>query len=315
MSSCSCINTHFISLYRALQNLELDEGFLWIPDLENKLDEGFLWIPVRIMLLLAKRLIGLNLQSLVILFLVICDYFLLFSTIPLILFISQSVSIKVLQPPQDPNKVLTEQEQFSQNLTKGLPFIISTFSTNVPAGLSIYWIVNNILTTIISSAVKNSLKDEALPAEVDRMIADIESRASSTGARKVSSSDGLSASRRAMLAVLKEKKKSFDPATIKEVQSLETMENEVVGNDNNINEIEENVAVAEDEAPKGPIGKMLKAGNDMAQKARNEEMSRFAEASASAMESSSANTVTNVMPSQRPNSEGVNEKNAKKKKN
>ena len=187
----------------------------------------------------------------------------LFLTIPLILFISQSVSIKVLQPPQDPNKVLTEQEQFSQNLTKGLPFIISTFSTNVPAGLSIYWIVNNILTTIISSAVKNSLKDEALPAEVDRMIADIESRASSTGAGKVSSSDGLSASRRAMLAVqesTEKKKKSFDPATIKEVQSLETMENEV-GNDNNINEIEENVAVAEDEAPKGPIGKMLKAGN------------------------------------------------------
>lgn len=101
-----------------------------------------------------------------------------------------------------------------------------------------------------------------------------------------------------MLAVqesTEKKKKSFDPATIKEVQSLETMENEV-GNDNNINEIEENVAAA-DEAPKGPIGKMLKAGNDMAQKARNEEASRFAEASASAMENSSANTVTNVMPS------------------
>ena len=41
----------------------------------------------------------------------------------------------------------------------------------------------------------------------------------------------------------------------------------------------------EDPSPKGPIGKMLKAGNDMAAKASEKDAARFAEASASAMDS------------------------------
>ena len=63
-----------------------------------------------------------------------------------------------------------------QNLTGNLPFIVAFFSVNVPSGLALYWIVNNAMTTAITAAVKNSLKDEPVPAEVDRMMAQVSIR-------------------------------------------------------------------------------------------------------------------------------------------
>ena len=97
-----------------------------------------------------------------------------FFSIPVILFISQTLSQKVLQPPKDPNRVLSDQEKTTQGVLNNLPFIIAFFSLNVPAGLGIYWILNNILTTAITVIVKGSLKSDELPAEVDKMMAAIE---------------------------------------------------------------------------------------------------------------------------------------------
>lgn len=312
----------FISLYRALQNLvaenKLDEGFLWIPDLEGPIYDAppgktFEWVSS---LFSGSPILGMT------------DT-LAFLTIPLILFVSQSISIKVLQPPKDPNAVVTEQEQLGKQITSALPFIIATTSTNVPAGLSVYWIVNNILTTLISVTVKNSLKEEALPAEVDRMMADIENRAISAngggGRGGGGSADGMSASRRAMMAVQdskEKKKKSFDPETIKEVQTIEAIEAEaeIVA----ASAVEGGTAEEDPDAPKGPIGKILKAGNDMAAKSREEDAARFAEASASAMTETGETGSSDIMPSQRANPEGMkkrkkrakpSQKNSKKKKN
>jgi YidC/Oxa1 family membrane protein insertase len=267
----------FISLYRALQNLvaenKLDEGFLWIPDLEGPTynaapGQTFDWIKTAIE---GSPILGQH------------DT-LAFLTIPLILFISQTISMKVLQPPQDPNKVLTDQEQFSKSLTNNLPFIVAFFSVNVPAGLALYWIVNNVLTTVITSVVKNSLKDEVLPAEVDRMMAGIGGGAVGGGG---SNSGGLSASKRAMQQVREstnKKKKSFDPAVIAEVQTEEAKEAVAAAT---AAAAEAVVAPTEDEAndpdaPKGPIGKLLKTVNDRAVDATKEDADRFAEASAAA---------------------------------
>eukprot|EP00607_Mallomonas_marina_P007311 CAMPEP_0182418796 /NCGR_PEP_ID=MMETSP1167-20130531/3171_1 /TAXON_ID=2988 /ORGANISM="Mallomonas Sp, Strain CCMP3275" /LENGTH=422 /DNA_ID=CAMNT_0024593195 /DNA_START=227 /DNA_END=1495 /DNA_ORIENTATION=- len=157
----------FISLYRALQNLvaenKLDEPFLWIPDLEGPVysappSESLDWV---------KSIIGgspkLGWEDTI-----------AFLTIPVILFISQSISSKLLQPPRDPNKPMTEQEQFSQGLVQNIPFIIAFFSLNVPAGLAVYWIVNNILTTVVTVIVKQQFKDDELPLEVVSMMAQIE---------------------------------------------------------------------------------------------------------------------------------------------
>ena len=169
----------FISLYRALLNLvgenKLDEPFLWIPDLEGPVytsppSESLDWL---------KSVISGN-PSLG------WSDTLAFLSLPLILYVSQTVSMKILQPKKDPNRVMTEQEQFSQGLVNNLPFIVAFFSLNVPAGLSIYWIVNNILTTVITVAVKEQYKNDALPVEVDQMMALIDSPVRSNNGPKVS---------------------------------------------------------------------------------------------------------------------------------
>lgn len=172
----------FISLYRALTNLvaenKLDEPFLWIPDLEGPIytkptAEAANWIKS---IFTGTPELGWH------------DT-LAFLSLPLILFVSQSVSMKILQPPRDPNRVMTEQEQFSQNILNYLPVIVAFFAINVPAGLSVYWIINNALTTLITVAVKATIKDDGFPPEVERMMALIDSSSSSSAVlKKVSSS-------------------------------------------------------------------------------------------------------------------------------
>lgn len=152
----------FISLYRALTNLvaenKLDEPFLWIPDLEgptytNRPELGN-WLST---IVTGNPSLGWHDT--------IC-----FLSLPLILYVSQSISQKILQPPKDPNRVMTEQELFSQGLVNNLPFVVAFFSINVPAGLALYWIVNNLLTTAVTLALKSQIKDEPFPLEVQRMM-------------------------------------------------------------------------------------------------------------------------------------------------
>ena len=81
------------------------------------------------------------------------------------------VNAQIMQPPKDPNRVLTDQELTSQGIINNLPFIVAFFSLNVPAGLGLYWIINNILTTVITQIVKANLKDEPMPMEVEKMMA------------------------------------------------------------------------------------------------------------------------------------------------
>ena len=73
--------------------------------------------------------------------------------------------------PRDETKPMTEQEEVTQRLVNNLPFITAFFSLNVPAGLAVYWIINNILTTAITLLVRNNFKDEQMPLEVAEMMA------------------------------------------------------------------------------------------------------------------------------------------------
>ena len=73
--------------------------------------------------------------------------------------------------PRDETKPMTEQEEVTQRLVNNLPFITAFFSLNVPAGLAVYWIINNILTTGITLLVKNNFKDNEMPFEVAEMMA------------------------------------------------------------------------------------------------------------------------------------------------
>ena len=76
--------------------------------------------------------------------------------------------------PRDTSKEMTEQEQMSQSLVNNLPFVTAFFSLNVPAGLAVYWIINNILTTGITLLVRNNFKDEQMPPEVAVMMAEVD---------------------------------------------------------------------------------------------------------------------------------------------
>ena len=73
--------------------------------------------------------------------------------------------------PRDETKPMTEQEEVTQRLVNNLPFITAFFSLNVPAGLAVYWIINNILTTGITLLVRNNFKDNEMPFEVAEMMA------------------------------------------------------------------------------------------------------------------------------------------------
>lgn len=158
----------FISLYRALTNLvaenKLGEAFLWIPSLEGPVyarsaAEAGEWLKS---IFSGSPLLG-------------WPDTLAFLSLPLILYVSQSISQKLLQPPKDPNRVVTEQEQMSQGILNNLPLIVAFFSINVPAGLAVYWIVNNILTTLVTVAIKSSLKDDSFPPEVSQLMASVSS--------------------------------------------------------------------------------------------------------------------------------------------
>ena len=173
----------FISLYRALTNLvaegKLGEAFLWIPSLEGPVysrsaAEAGEWLKS---IFSGNPLLG-------------WPDTIAFLSLPIILYISQSISQKLLQPPKDPNRVQTEQEQMSQSILNNLPLIVAFFSINVPAGLAVYWIVNNILTTLVTVAIKRSMKDDAFPAEVSQLMTSVGAAKPNRNAKSDSNSGG-----------------------------------------------------------------------------------------------------------------------------
>jgi YidC/Oxa1 family membrane protein insertase len=169
----------FISLYRALTNLvaenKLDEPFLWIPDLEGPVyakppSESIQWI---YSVFSGQPVLGWS------------DTLAFFS-LPVLLYIAQSISTRVLQPPRDKSKPMTEQEQVSQNLLVIIPFIASFFCLNAPASLSLYWLTNSISATIATVFIKNTLPNEPFPPEVDQIMALVDAGGPNAGGRAAS---------------------------------------------------------------------------------------------------------------------------------
>lgn len=86
-----------------------------------------------------------------------------FLTIPIILIATQTVSQRMLSPPtpDDP------KAQQTQAILKYLPFMVGYFSLSVPAGLGVYWITNNLITTAISLTIKEKFKKNPIVYDVD----------------------------------------------------------------------------------------------------------------------------------------------------
>lgn len=128
----------WIGLYRALSNVAdeglLTEGFFWIPSLSGpttiaakQTGSGTGWL---FPFIDGHPPLGWS------------DT-LAYLVLPVLLVISQYISVQIMQPPQsnDPNA------KSSQAITKLLPLMIGYFALSVPSGLSIYWLTNNILST------------------------------------------------------------------------------------------------------------------------------------------------------------------------
>jgi len=138
----------FIGLYRAILNLakedKLEEPFLWLPNLEGPTygadpAHGSDWI-------LKNWVDGVPTLG--------WEDTAAYLTIPVILVISQFVSMQLMQPP----KVEGGQEQPA--ILKVLPLMIGWFSLNVPAALGIYWVANNFITTAISMQIRSGINME-----------------------------------------------------------------------------------------------------------------------------------------------------------
>ena len=80
--------------------------------------------------------------------------------LPVLLIISQFASQKIMSPQQsaDPSQAQANA------ILKFLPFMIGWFSLNVPAGLTLYWIVNNVITTTQTVYLRSSVASAAAGA-------------------------------------------------------------------------------------------------------------------------------------------------------
>lgn len=143
----------FIGLYRALSKAAddgvLTQGFFWIPSLggpttltARQAGSGLAWL---FPFVDGAPPIGWH------------DA-ISYLALPVLLVISQFVSQKFVSPQsKDP------AQQQTQAILKFIPFMIGWFSLNVPSGLTLYWFVNNIISTAQQIYMKNTIQ-VAMPA-------------------------------------------------------------------------------------------------------------------------------------------------------
>mmetsp|Transcript_9847 Transcript_9847/g.32075 ORF Transcript_9847/g.32075 Transcript_9847/m.32075 type:complete len:457 (-) Transcript_9847:261-1631(-) len=146
----------FIALYRSVLNLafahKLDESFFWLPSLEGPTYDqgrGIGW-------LLGDWIDGVPPLG--------WHDTIAFLALPIALVITQSLSMRVMSPPADPEDVAAQR---TQRVLKYLPLLIGWFSANVPAGLGLYWMTSNLFTVGSSVASKAYLKANPPTLDID----------------------------------------------------------------------------------------------------------------------------------------------------
>ena len=146
----------FIGLYRALSNAAaeglLTDGFYWIPSLGGPASiasrndgTGFAWLTD-----FSSGAPPLGWHDTI-----------AYLVLPVLLVVSQSASQKIMTPE---TQSTDPSQQQTQAILKFLPLMIGFFSLNVPAGLTLYWFANNILSTAQTVYLRKTTKAEPLPA-------------------------------------------------------------------------------------------------------------------------------------------------------
>ena len=85
------------------------------------------------------------------------DNTLAYLVLPVALVASQYVSTAILTPKSD-----DPAQQQSQAILKFLPLMIGWFSLSVPSGLGLYWMTNNLVTTLTTVLIRKSVATPAV---------------------------------------------------------------------------------------------------------------------------------------------------------
>jgi YidC/Oxa1 family membrane protein insertase len=137
--------------------------------------------------------------------------------------------MQIMQPKSD-----DPAQQQSNAILKVLPIMIGWFSLNVPAALTIYWVTNNIITTVTSVIIRQSLKTEPV---------------------KVGGSTAAAEPPKTVFAPPREKPAGFAPSPVSpsEVKPLTAMDAEIVADDDDADDDDdtEEEDESEDSPPSG----------------------------------------------------------------
>lgn len=151
-----------IGLYRSITLLakdgQLQEPFLWIPSLEGPVSaandyRGMEWLTQG--WFDGHPALG-------------WETTLAFMVMPIVLVLGQSLTMNVLTPEIDTEKMSDEereQTEKTQGVLKFLPLLIGYFSLQVPAGLTIYWFTSNLYSLAQSLTIRKYY--EANPPEIE----------------------------------------------------------------------------------------------------------------------------------------------------
>lgn len=131
------------------------EGFLWIPSLSGPIAdrrEGISWLT-------EGWINGAPKFG--------WEDTLAYLTLPLILVVTQTVSLYLLGTFEQLEASEDSTSQTTGLVLRGLPFMLGWFAMNAPAGLGLYWVFNNILTTATTVTVKKLTEKEEYLPDVD----------------------------------------------------------------------------------------------------------------------------------------------------
>jgi len=143
----------FIALYRSFQNLALTEAlrepFLYLPDLEGPVygQRSVNW-------LFKGWHDGIPPLG--------WEATLAFLSVPILLTIAQTLSIRLLSPPSEDPAL-----QRTQKILGYLPLILGYFSLTFPAGLGVYYLTNSFLATATTLGIKEYFKQNKNLIDID----------------------------------------------------------------------------------------------------------------------------------------------------
>lgn len=155
----------FLGVYYSVTSIAkasvFDEGFLWLPSLSGPIadrKEGMSWLT-------ENWIDGVPRLG--------WEDTLAYLTIPAILVCSQTLALqllgsyKALEQTEGQSGSAASATASTGLILRALPWMLGWFAMNAPAGLGVYWIFNNIFTTISTVTIKKLTEKEPFDFEVD----------------------------------------------------------------------------------------------------------------------------------------------------